>query len=78
MIVQALDSATPTLRELAREVGISYGAVRMYRAGQRTPSPKVVRALLKTLRRRSAQLAKLADNLEVTAKSQSRVGRKKE
>ena len=64
LLSKALDVATPTLREIARDAGVSYGAIRMYRAGQRTPSPKVRRAIVAALRKQSRRLAKLADELE--------------
>jgi transcriptional regulator with XRE-family HTH domain len=68
MLRKALDAATPTLREIAREAGVSYGAIRMYRAGQRTPSANVLRALVAALRKQSGGLAKLVDKLEATSK----------
>lgn len=68
MLVNLLDVATPSLREIARDAGITYHAIRRYREGQRTPSPKVLRALLAAVRKRSEQLAKLADELEAAAR----------
>lgn len=64
MVMLALDLGTPTLKDVAREAGISYPAVRAYRAGQRTPSPDVRRRLAAALRKFSARLRKAADDLE--------------
>lgn len=60
---KALDTVTPSLREIARETGISYAAIRQYRRGQRTPKPGTLRALVGALRKRSARLAALASDL---------------
>lgn len=67
MLVKLLAAVSPSLREIAREVGISYGAVRQYRLGQRTPSPKVLRRLVAVVRARSEKLAELAAELERAA-----------
>lgn len=67
--MQALDAATPTLRELARDIGVSYHAIRLYRRGLRTPSPETRQALVTALRKRSAQLAAFADAIERAEKA---------
>lgn len=72
MLVTLLDAATPSLRDIAREAGISYHAIRRYREGQRTPSPEVLRTLLAALRGRSARLAKLVAKLETAAQTPTR------
>jgi len=64
VLVKALDAATPSLKDLAANTGISARAIRAYRYGKRTPSPKVLRALVTALRKQSRRLAKLADELE--------------
>lgn len=64
MLRRALQLVTPSLRDIAREIGMSYGAVRQYRLGERTPAPAVLHRLAQALRRRAAQLAALAENLE--------------
>ena len=64
MLVKVLDAATPSLKDIAANAGISARAIRAYRYGKRTPSPKVVRALVTALRKQSRRLGKLADELE--------------
>jgi len=67
MLRKALDAATPSLREIAREAGVSYHAIRLYRAGIRTPAPKVLKALIAALRKHTGQVAKAIDELERAA-----------
>ena len=64
MVRTALDLGTPSLREVAREAGITYSAARAYRAGQRTPSPDVRRRLADALRRLANRMRASADELE--------------
>jgi len=72
MLGKALDLATPTLREIAREAGVSYHAMRLYRAQQRTPAPQVLARIVKALRAQSADLAKVANELERAAERPSK------
>jgi len=67
MLRKGLKLAIPTLRDLAREVGVSYASMRAYVRGSRIPGPEVMRRLVKALRGRGAELAKLADELERAA-----------
>jgi hypothetical protein len=67
VIVKVLKAAMPSLKELAKEAGITYRQARSYQAGQRTPPPAVVAGLVKALRARSGRLAKLANELERAA-----------
>jgi len=67
MLRKALDAATPSLRVIAREAGVSYHAIRLYRAGIRTPAPKVLRALIAALRKHTGQVVKAIDELERAA-----------
>lgn len=64
VLVKVLEHATPSLRELARQAGISYRAIRAYRSGQRTPPPQVLRKITAALRRHSARLQRMASELE--------------
>ncbi len=64
MLANVLDAVAPTLRDIAREAGISYEAIRSYRKGLRTPPAAVVRRLVKVLRARGGKLQQLADQLE--------------
>jgi predicted transcriptional regulator len=68
VIVKALKELAPSFKDVAKQIGASYGAVRMYLAGQRTPSPKICRAIVAALRKQSGRLAKLADELEAASK----------
>jgi transcriptional regulator with XRE-family HTH domain len=64
MLATVLDAVAPTLREVAREAGISYEAIRSYRKGLRSPPAAVIRRLAKALRARGGKLQQLADQLE--------------
>jgi len=64
LVVKVLKAANLSLAELAKAAGISVHAIRMYRKGLRTPPPAVRKRLAAALRRHSARLAKLADQLE--------------
>jgi transcriptional regulator with XRE-family HTH domain len=75
MLVQVLDAATPTLRDIAREAGISYHAIRRYREGARTPHPAVLRKLALALRARGGKLAQWAKALEAAAGRREPPGR---
>jgi len=69
VLVTALKSATPSLRQIARRAGVSYPAVRMYVRGHRTPAPAVVQRLARALRAQGKRLAKLADKLESASRT---------
>lgn len=64
MISKALETLTPTLRDVAGWLDASYEAVRSYRMMRRGPPPDVVRKLAKVLRRQAAKLESLARRLE--------------
>jgi len=64
MLANVLDAVAPTLREVAREAGISYEAIRSYRKGLRSPPPAVIRRLAAVLRARGGKLRTLAAQLE--------------
>lgn len=61
---EALQTAAPSLRQLAAEEGWSYSTLKAYSAGIRTPSDEAVRELAAGLRRRAEKLARLARELE--------------
>jgi hypothetical protein len=67
MVADALDLATPTLREVARWTGASYHAVRMYRARERGAPPAVRRRLARGLRAHARKLVAMAARLEADA-----------
>ncbi len=62
-----LAAATPTLREIAQMVGLSYASLRAYSRGSRAPTPQTARKLAKALRARAAKVVKLADELDALA-----------
>ncbi len=64
MLSKALDTATPTLRDLAARTKVSYHAVRQYRLGARAPSPRILRQLARVLRDQAARITKAAQRLE--------------
>ena len=64
MLAKVLDFTAPTLRELARDAGISYEAIRSYRKGQRTAPAAVIRRLAEVLRSRGGRMRELAGELE--------------
>ncbi|CAN5634879.1 hypothetical protein BH23GEM7_BH23GEM7_27210 [soil metagenome] len=65
MIVQrALKEGPFAMRQLAKDSGLSYAALRAWASGLRTPQPEYLRKLAVGFRRRSQELEKLADQLE--------------
>jgi transcriptional regulator with XRE-family HTH domain len=66
MIAKALDTMTPTLRDVAGRIGATYGAVRSYRLGSRTPPPATVRKLAAALRAQGVELLRIAKQLDET------------
>jgi len=74
MLRKGLKLAVPTLRDLANEVGVSHASMRAYVTGARMPSPEVLQRIVRALRSRGAQLAKLADELERAAERPSKQG----
>ena len=70
MIAKALVAATPTLRDIAERVGVSYHAVRSWRLKNRTPPARLRRHLAESLRQQAADLEKLAEQLEQSAEQE--------
>ncbi len=64
VVRKTLDTATPTLRDMAEWVGATYASVRAWRLGTRHPSPQQVTRLARALRRHARRLDRLADKLE--------------
>ena len=64
MVSEALRAMTPTLREVAGRIGVSYGSIRGYATKARHPGPTVLHRLVSALRKQSRQLTRLADQLE--------------
>lgn len=67
IVPEALAAATPTLREVAARVGISYASVRAWRTGTRMPTAKGCRRLAAALRKQADKLHKMAEQVEVNA-----------
>ena len=64
---RALTEAPFSMRHLAADMGLSYGAVRAWAAGVRNPTSQSARDLAKALRTRGEHLQRLADDLERAA-----------
>ncbi len=68
MLVQrVLREGTFSMRELAKESRLSYGTLRAWAAGVRTPEGESLGKLSEGLRARAARLVELADQLDKAA-----------
>ena len=65
VVSEALAAATPTLRDVAARVGVSYASARAWRTGARIPRPKGHRRLAAVLRKQADKLNKMADRVEL-------------
>jgi transcriptional regulator with XRE-family HTH domain len=74
LVQRALDTATPTLRDLAGRAKLSYHAVRQYRLGARTPGRSVLRKLARVLRKQARDLLREADRLDRVADRNGKEG----
>ena len=66
----ALQQAPGSIRELAREAGLSEGALRQARDGDIDLTTDSVRRIIRALRRWSKKTADLADRLETALESE--------
>ncbi len=64
VVPDALAAATPTLRDVAARVGVSYASARAWRTGARIPRPIGHRRLAAVLRKQADKLHKMADRVE--------------
>ncbi len=64
VVSEALEVATPTLRDVAARVGVSYASARAWRTGARIPKPIGHRRLAAVLRKQADKLHKMADLVE--------------
>ncbi|MFB3111131.1 MAG: hypothetical protein ACE10G_03775 [Gemmatimonadales bacterium] len=64
VLPEALAAATPTLRQIAARVGVSYASTRAWRIGARIPRPRGRRRLVVVLRKQADKLNKMADRVE--------------
>jgi transcriptional regulator with XRE-family HTH domain len=68
MAVQvALKEAQLTLRQIATDAGVSYGALRGWAIGRRVPDPESRARLVAALRKHGDNLHKLAEELDRAA-----------
>lgn len=65
VVSEALAAATPTLRDVAARVGVSYASARAWRTGARIPRAKGHRRLAAVLRKQADKLNKMADKVEL-------------
>lgn len=61
---KVFEEAAVSMESLAEEAGISYATLHAWRTGRRNPSRENLRALAAALRRRSAKLAELAEEVD--------------
>jgi transcriptional regulator with XRE-family HTH domain len=65
MLVQRVLKEAPfSMRQLADAEGLSYGGVRGWAMGNRTPTPDNIRRLAEGIRKQSERLAELATELD--------------
>jgi transcriptional regulator with XRE-family HTH domain len=64
---RALKLATPSLRQLAEETGITYASLKAWSAGHRTPNAENANIVADALKARAAALAELAERLRRAA-----------
>ena len=68
MLVQrVLREGTFSMRELAQDAKVSYGALRAWASGVRTPEGESLNKLSEGLRARAARLVELAEELDKAA-----------
>ena len=73
MIIEALQAASPHLRQIAKRAGVKPAAMYHYSTGRRTPDRETIRAIATALRKQSGELAAWADQLD--AESNRETGR---
>ena len=67
MFARALELTTPTLKQLAKELGVKHDILRRYRIADRQPTPDLARRLAKVMRKRAQKLEREAARLENAA-----------
>jgi transcriptional regulator with XRE-family HTH domain len=63
LMKRALEAAAPSLRELAKETGISYDTLRAWRIGRRNPEAHQLAVVADALERRGREQLELAKSL---------------
>ncbi|MDP2578210.1 MAG: helix-turn-helix domain-containing protein [Candidatus Palauibacterales bacterium] len=69
---RALDRASMSLTTLAEEAGLHHITLRRWRMGTRNVGPDAALKVAKVLKRRSKELAKLAQKLEDIAREEAK------
>ena len=64
LIARALETATPTVEDIAAKLAMSSSALRRYRLGNRTPPPALVRRLVRLLHDQAQRLERLGAQLD--------------
>lgn len=72
VIQDALHDVAPALKELAPQLGVSYGMLRRFAIGNLAAPPPVARALVRLLRTRARRLVRTADRLDAHLRTQGR------
>lgn len=69
VVQDALRVVAPSLKELAPNLGVSYGMLRRFAIGDLAAPPRVVRALVRVMRSHAGRLVRAADRLEAQLRS---------
>ncbi|HEY8468461.1 MAG TPA: helix-turn-helix transcriptional regulator, partial [Longimicrobiales bacterium] len=69
VVSRALAALTPSVRELAREVHVTYASLYAWAAGRRTPTAANLKRLAEAAERRARMLTSLAAELRRVAES---------
>jgi hypothetical protein len=71
VVAEALRTATPTLRDVAGWIKVSYGTIRAYATEARHPGPEGMHRLAVVLRQQARRLDRLADRLDRQAEGRA-------
>lgn len=66
---EAIQAATPSMRDLSERTGIKYSTLRAWSAGHRVPKPDGAKKLAEELERRGGRLSALAGELRAAARA---------
>ena len=64
LFIEGLQAATPSVEMIAARLGLSTSALRRYRLGNRTPSPRVLRRFAHVLKAQARGLERFAHQLD--------------
>ena len=68
LVTQLLNLLAPSLRDVARQHGVSHDTVRAWKLGRRTPSQANLVKLVETAEKRSAALSDAARQIQEVGK----------